>query len=143
MDSEPESRRYSVSRAADKKLWKSAKTRDVPSYIVSHLSFWDSNEVEREAVESSTSTKCRDGGTGRRSGLKIRRTTNPWGFNSPSRHQPNERMFRTLVPRHPRPSPSVGCGCAAVHMPFRLPVRDLRCTRLRESSISRWSFFDL
>ena len=30
----------------------------------------------------------RDGGTGRRSGLKIRRCLAPWGFNSPSRHQP-------------------------------------------------------
>lgn len=29
----------------------------------------------------------RDGGTGRRSGLKIRRCLAPWGFNSPSRHQ--------------------------------------------------------
>ena len=30
----------------------------------------------------------RDGGTGRRSGLKIRRYLVPWGFDSPSRHQP-------------------------------------------------------
>jgi hypothetical protein len=30
----------------------------------------------------------RDGGTGRRSGLKIRRYLVPWGFNSPSRHHP-------------------------------------------------------
>src|SRR5579864_9776702 len=97
MDSEPESRRYSVSRAADKKLWKSAKTRDVPSYIVSHLSFWDSNEVEREAVKSSTSTKCRDGGTGRRSGLKIRRYLVPWGFDSPSRHQAQSPQNTRLV----------------------------------------------
>src|SRR5215472_2895341 len=44
--------------------------------------------VSREtALESSTSTKCRDGGTGRRSGLKIRRYSVPWGFDSPSRHQ--------------------------------------------------------
>src|SRR6516164_8949450 len=29
----------------------------------------------------------RDGETGRRSGLKIRRSLGPWGFKSPSRHQ--------------------------------------------------------
>ena len=29
----------------------------------------------------------RDGGTGRRSGLKIRRPSRPWGFDPPSRHQ--------------------------------------------------------
>ena len=29
----------------------------------------------------------RDGGTGRRSGLKIRRPLRPWGFDPPSRHQ--------------------------------------------------------
>jgi hypothetical protein len=30
---------------------------------------------------------CRDGGTGRRSGLKIRRPLRSWGFDPPSRHQ--------------------------------------------------------
>jgi hypothetical protein len=38
MGSEPENRRYSLSRAGDKKLWESAKT-DTLSYTVSHLSF--------------------------------------------------------------------------------------------------------
>jgi hypothetical protein len=37
--------------------------------------------TENEGLPSS-----RDGGTGRRSGLKIRRYLVPWGFNSPSRH---------------------------------------------------------
>jgi hypothetical protein len=37
---------------------------------------------------SSAYDLSRDGGTGRRSGLKIRRYLVPWGFNSPSRHQP-------------------------------------------------------
>ena len=35
----------------------------------------------------------RDGGTGRRSGLKIRRYLVPWGFNSPSRHQANSSRY--------------------------------------------------
>ena len=44
------------------------------------------NIVNEQAVKSGTSTKSRDGGTGRRSGLKIRRYLVPWGFDSPSRH---------------------------------------------------------
>ena len=35
----------------------------------------------------------RDGGTGRRSGLKIRRYLVPWGFDSPSRHQDSQGSY--------------------------------------------------
>src|ERR1700674_472388 len=51
--------------------------------------------ASREKLQRQTSsTKLdfsagRDGGTGRRSGLKIRRYLVPWGFNSPSRHHVN------------------------------------------------------
>ena len=38
----------------------------------------------------------RDGGTGRRSGLKIRRCLALWGFNSPSRHQSNPHVKNQL-----------------------------------------------
>jgi hypothetical protein len=34
----------------------------------------------------------RDGGTGRRSGLKIRRPLRPWGFDPPSRHHKVNRL---------------------------------------------------
>ncbi len=34
----------------------------------------------------------RDGGTGRRSGLKIRRPLRSWGFDPPSRHQQNKEL---------------------------------------------------
>src|SRR6185437_12687910 len=34
----------------------------------------------------------RDGGTGRRSGLKIRRPLRSWGFDPPSRHQQNKEF---------------------------------------------------
>ena len=44
-------------------------------------------EIDLLAVTSITYKRGRDGGTGRRSGLKIRRYLVPWGFNSPSRHQ--------------------------------------------------------
>ena len=60
------------------------------------------NRNKEHAVKSSTSTKCRDGGTGRRSGLKIRRYLVPWGFDSPSRHQPqpiHQRLVRNHVSR--------------------------------------------
>ena len=35
----------------------------------------------------------RDGGTGRRSGLKIRRPLRSWGFDPPSRHQDSKRLI--------------------------------------------------
>ena len=38
-------------------------------------------------------TPSRDGGTGRRSGLKIRRPLRSWGFDPPSRHHSN--IFKT------------------------------------------------
>src|SRR6202012_3649597 len=43
----------------------------------------------------------RDGGTGRRSGLKIRRPLRSWGFDPPSRHQQNKKLklFRLLLRR--------------------------------------------
>src|SRR6185437_15685209 len=39
------------------------------------------------APSSGARKASRDGGTGRRSGLKIRRPLRPWGFDPPSRHQ--------------------------------------------------------
>ena len=47
-----------------------------------------------DAVLTCECQPRRDGGTGRRSGLKIRRCLAPWGFNSPSRHQPQRRVER-------------------------------------------------
>ena len=51
---------------------------------------------------SSDYFRGRDGGTGRRSGLKIRRYLVPWGFDSPSRHQSNplrgHQLGRTRAP---------------------------------------------
>ena len=41
------------------------------------------------AILSMHVTPGRDGGTGRRSGLKIRRPLRSWGFDPPSRHQAN------------------------------------------------------
>ena len=67
-----------------------ANPRKAPHFVtrVSHLLFGRRKNRNREqAVKSITPTKCRDGGTGRRSGLKIRRYLVPWGFDSPSRHQ--------------------------------------------------------
>ncbi len=43
----------------------------------------------------------RDGGTGRRSGLKIRRYLVPWGFDSPSRHQLALRSAQDFASRLP------------------------------------------
>ena len=37
---------------------------------------------------------CRDGGTGRRSGLKIRRSLRSWGFDPPSRHHRINHLAR-------------------------------------------------
>ena len=52
-------------------LCKSSKSATL-CYTVSHLLFGRRKNRNREqAVKSITSTKCRDGGTGRRSGLKI------------------------------------------------------------------------
>ena len=53
-------------------------------YTVSHLLFGRRKNGNREqAVKSSTSTKRRDGGTGRRSGLKIRRPSGLGGSTPP------------------------------------------------------------
>src|SRR5271155_4916233 len=77
-------------------LWKSART-DTLSYTVAHSSFWMKNGKEhKQVVKSGTSTKSRDGGTGRRSGLKIRRYLVSWGFDSPSRHQRKRCRFMRL-----------------------------------------------
>src|SRR5215470_15944201 len=40
----------------------------------------------RRLCDTDYAHPSRDGGTGRRSGLKIRRYLVPWGFDSPSRH---------------------------------------------------------
>lgn len=44
--------------------------------------------VEAYAILQFAHPLSRDGGTGRRSGLKIRRPLRSWGFDPPSRHQP-------------------------------------------------------
>src|SRR3954453_17916671 len=44
--------------------------------------------------------KSRDGGTGRRSGLKIRRCLALWGFNSPSRHHHSNKSILLIVCGH-------------------------------------------
>jgi hypothetical protein len=54
-------------------------------------------------------TRSRDGGTGRRSGLKIRRPLRSWGFDPPSRHQQNKR-FRLNWPLETGEAKIVG-GC--------------------------------
>ena len=45
-----------------------------------------------------SSLPCRDGGTGRRSGLKIRRDNLSWGFDPPSRHQCSALIVNGLRP---------------------------------------------
>src|SRR5271155_5735204 len=77
-------------------LWKSART-DTLSYTVAHSSFWMKNGKEhKQVVKSGTSTKSRDGGTGRRSGLKIRRPSGLGGSTPPPGTKPkspqNERL---------------------------------------------------
>ena len=75
--------------ARGKKPWKSAKND-----TVTHLSFWMATEQNAQlTVESSTSTKCRDGGTGRRSGLKIRRPSGLGGSTPP----PGTNLFNQLT----------------------------------------------
>ena len=43
-------------------------------------------------LSTDTPPQRRDGGTGRRSGLKIRRDNLSWGFDPPSRHQQNKGL---------------------------------------------------
>ena len=52
-------------------------------------------------------TPSRDGGTGRRSGLKIRRPLRSWGFDPPSRHQLTDFIINNLRGR------SISCPCSA------------------------------
>jgi hypothetical protein len=78
-------------------LCKSSKSGTL-CYTVSHLLFGRKKNRNREqAAKSGTSTKRRDGGTGRRSGLKIRRYLVPWGFDSPSRHHRNHEKHGLRV----------------------------------------------
>ena len=49
-------------------------------------------ELALIALERVLLPKSRDGGTGRRSGLKIRRSLRSWGFDPPSRHQQNKKL---------------------------------------------------
>ena len=100
--SSPEESRESTSRASDKDLWKSTNTSTFTCTVSQSLSWTKKTQNVKYAVKSGTSTKCRDGGTGRRSGLKIRRYFVPWGFDSPSRHQSNplrgHQLGRTTAP---------------------------------------------
>src|SRR5437660_12920034 len=58
----------------------------------------------------------REGGTGRRSGLKIRRYLVPWGFDSPSRHQPFDSTLLTSNDRRILPqSYRLNDACCAGH----------------------------
>ena len=65
------------------------KGRRSQSESRAHLRLIDeSTNPERKAVQLRLlHLPSRDGGTGRRSGLKIRRPLRPWGFDPPSRHQ--------------------------------------------------------
>gem|GEM_PF-3729480 len=46
----------------------------------------DSESLDSADGKDYTITVCRSGEIGRRTGLKIRRAINPWGFDSPLRH---------------------------------------------------------
>jgi hypothetical protein len=46
-----------------------------------------------QLIYFSRDSQSRDGGTGRRSGLKIRRCLALWGFNSPSRHHDSNKSI--------------------------------------------------
>jgi hypothetical protein len=98
----PEESRKGTSQARNKYLWKSMNTSTFTYTVSQSLSRVKKTSNVKPVVDSSTSTKRRDGGTGRRSGLKIRRCLAPWGFNSPSRHQPQSRVGRGSQPNYRR-----------------------------------------
>jgi hypothetical protein len=62
-----------------------------------HICTWDYKGLFGRYSNERLVPLSRDGGTGRRSGLKIRRCLAPWGFNSPSRHQYSEDKDVTVV----------------------------------------------
>jgi hypothetical protein len=69
---------------------------------------------------------CRDGGTGRRSGLKIRRYLVPWGFDSPSRHHANplrENQLGRTAAAELRSSDAPCLGSFSVIVPESCPNR--------------------
>jgi hypothetical protein len=74
----------------------------------------------------------RDGGTGRRSGLKIRRALRPWGFDSPSRHHSKNREYAAFGPSSPR----------AIHFYSRrsglfvVGIKDVKAIILKQSCLS-------
>ena len=79
----PENRQQSASGQHDNGVWESAKT-DTLSYTVAHSSFWMKSENgHKQVVKSGTCKQSRDGGTGRRSGLKIRRPSGLGGSTPP------------------------------------------------------------
>src|ERR1700751_288700 len=88
--------------ARDRDLWKSMNTFTFTCTVSQSLSGMKKTENVKLAVESSTTTKCRDGGTGRRSGLKIRRpsglggSTPPPGTNCKSRVGRGPRIHKGL-----------------------------------------------
>jgi hypothetical protein len=70
----------------DSLLWKGRPERSASICQAETLSM--TIDVGFRRLASGKIAASRDGGTGRRSGLKIRRASRPWGFDSPSRHQP-------------------------------------------------------
>ena len=62
--------------------------RDVPPILIIVKTDTALSKALWPCANLGLTSPSRDGGTGRRSGLKIRRYLVPWGFNSPSRHQP-------------------------------------------------------
>ena len=83
----------------------------------------------------------RDGGTGRRSGLKIRRPLRSWGFDPPSRHQQNKEFIGKMATRK-RVAIFVWClfWCMLCYsVPGRVwPVPAMRSTTDCRCSGDRW-----
>ena len=67
---------------------------DATQFLTMYNAIGDDGE---SGVLSDSTHRSRDGGTGRRSGLKIRRPLRPWGFDPPSRHQ-KTKIFRLNWP---------------------------------------------
>jgi hypothetical protein len=94
MDSSPRIAGKVLHGQNDNGVWESAKT-DTLSYTVAHSSF----EMRREqshkhVVKSCTCKYGRDGGTGRRSGLKIRRPSGLGGSTPPPGTTPKNHRIR-------------------------------------------------
>ncbi len=67
-------------------------------------------------------TLCRDGGTGRRSGLKIRRPLRSWGFDPPSRHHKQTYLKSTSWKISKSFVPKLCQKCARIVPSFPFPA---------------------